>query len=258
MASFMGQESQSKREASGLIPRVGVPYRTRNEEVNRDRAKYEFYRSAIRRAGGEPVEISLALPPAELEALARTLDAFVLPGSPADVNPEIYNAPNRGSNAADSNRERTDFALIDHALAESKPILAVCYGMQSLNVHLGGSLVQDIASELKTTIQHPRQGSSTDARHDIRIEPNTRLAKLAGTLETQVNSSHHQAVLERGRNLQATAMAPDGIIEALEWTSDAIWVTAVQWHPERMAGDPLAEALFRELVEAARGARVRA
>src|SRR6185437_7325947 len=250
----MVNENQSR-------PRIGVPYRTRNEEVKGVRTKYENYLRAIEQAGGKPVEISLALTSNELQALVETLDAIVLPGSPADVNPALYGAPCHPESAdADADRERTDLALLEHAFAETKPVLAICYGIQILNVFLGGSLVQDIPSELHTAIQHPWDGASKGAPeplHAMRFESDWRIAKTFGALDAQVNSSHHQAIREPGRNLRVVGRAPDGVVEAVEWTGDSNWVTGVQWHPERMTDDALAQTLFRELNAAARVATVR-
>jgi putative glutamine amidotransferase len=243
-------------------PRVGVPYRTRKEELNGDRQKYEKYLLSIEAAGGAPVQVSLGLPSGKLRSLVRTLDAVVLPGSPADVNPALYRAARHGKTAdADADRERADFELMEHALAEGKPLLAICYGVQMLNVFLSGTLFQDIPSEIKTTIQHERDGErngGAEPFHAAKFENGSRLAKVAGATEALVNSSHHQAIREPGRNLRVVGAAPDGVIEAVEWTGDANWVTGVQWHPERMPDDQLAQSLFRDLVAAARGAAVRA
>jgi putative glutamine amidotransferase len=241
-------------------PRIGIPYRTRKEELSGDRSKYNWYGEAVRLAGGEPVELSLGLAPDQLKAQAETLDALVLPGSPADVDPARYHTARRPETAqSDPDRERTDRSLLEHAFAESKPVLAICFGVQSLNVFRSGSLIQDIPSELRTEIQHSwaREQGAPEPFHLIKIEPGSRLAELAGKNDARVNSSHHQSVLEPGRNLRVTARAPDGVIEALEWTGDSNWVTGVQWHPERMIKDDLmAQALFRELVEVARKAPV--
>ena len=137
-------------------PRVGIPYRTRNEELKGERGKYDKYCQAVLRAGGEPVEVSLALPPDQFRKLAGSLDAVVLTGSPADVNPSLYHAARNPESAeADPDRERTDFALLEHAFAEHKPVLAICYGVQSMNVFLGGTLIQDIPSELHTPDSAP-------------------------------------------------------------------------------------------------------
>ncbi|MFZ0212611.1 MAG: gamma-glutamyl-gamma-aminobutyrate hydrolase family protein [Candidatus Acidiferrales bacterium] len=242
-------------------PRVGVPYRTHDEEVNGIREKYNRYLRSVEQAGGMPVEISLGLSPEELERLARSLDAVVLPGSPADVDPSLYHTQrHRESADADVNRERTDMALLEHAFGEGKPVLAICYGVQILNVHLGGNLIQDIASELHTPTEHSwtgRNEGKPEPFHAARLDEGSRLAKIAGSVEVRVNSSHHQSVREPGKNLRVTGRAPDGVVEAVEWTGDANWVVGVQWHPERMTDDALAQGLFRELVAAARGVTVR-
>ena len=240
-----------------LKPRVGIPYRTLKEELKSERAKYDSYVQAVKRAGGEPVEVSLSLSAGELGKLTETLDAVVLTGSPADVNPSLYGAArNPASAEADPNRERTDFALLEHAFAEHKPVLAICYGNQSMNVFLGGTLIQDIPSELQTPIEHPwsnRDKGAPEPFHVAKIESGSRLRELAGEEEVRVNSSHHQSILDPGRNLRIAARASDGVIEAVEWTGDSNWVTGVQWHPERMAeSDLLAQHLFSALIEAAR------
>ncbi len=237
-------------------PRVGVPWRTEEEEMKSNRYRYDDYLRAIRETGGQAVEISLALPRTKLEELMETLDAVALPGSSADVDPARYGARRRARCAdPDSQRERTDYALLDHAFAAKKPVLAICYGVQLLNVYLGGTLVQDISSELRTQIKHDKRGlppGAEDPRHAARIEPGCRLAELAGAVEVEVNSSHHQAILAPGKHLRITAHAPDGVIEAVEWTGTGNWVIGVQWHPERMRNGRLAEALFRDLIAAAR------
>jgi putative glutamine amidotransferase len=249
------------RNEPHVRPRIGIPYRTRNEEVKNIRSKFENYLRAVEQGGGLPVEISLGLSRAELEKQARSLDAVILPGSPADVNPALYHMSRHAQTAeADSDRERTDLALLEHALGEGKPVLAVCYGIQILNVHLGGSLIQDIEEELHTAIQHPWAGSKEgkpEPEHLVRFEGNSRIIQLAGATEGIVNSSHHQAIHEPGRNLRIVGRAPDGVVEAVEWTGDSNWVTGVQWHPERMGSDTLALALFQEFIKAARLSAVR-
>jgi putative glutamine amidotransferase len=239
--------------------RVGIPYRTRKEELKSERDSYEKYLFAAMAAGARPVEISLGLTAEELAAKITDIDAFILPGSPADVHPSLYEAvvhPN--CSVSDPCRESTDFGILDHALKEQKPVLAICYGTQSLNVFLGGTLVQDIPAEIATTIQHPWSGhAGPEPHHPISIEPNSRLVQLAGAGEIVVNSSHHQSVLDPGKNLRITAHAPDGVVEAIEWTGDGNWVIGAQWHPERMATtDRFAQSLFNDFVAAARKAAV--
>jgi putative glutamine amidotransferase len=235
-------------------PRIGVPWRTTAEERNGKRGAYEHYLKAVSVAGGEPVEISLSLSAAELSRAAKSLDGFVLPGSPADVEPRRYGAENHPLTVApDKKREHADDLLLDHALATGKPVLAICYGVQLLNVHLHGTLVQDISSKVGAAIDHERDGGGPEARHAIRIEGG-HLAALADHTTARVNSSHHQSLLEPGRGLRVTARAMDDVVEAVEWRGGPGWIVGVQWHPERMPGDPLSGALFRRLVTEAQWA----
>jgi len=243
-------------------PRIGIPWRTAAEEAANHRAKINNYLQAVERAGGEPVLLSLISGSDTLKREAENLDAFVLSGSPADVDPSHYGAKRHpATDAADPARERTDFTLLEHALAAQKPVLAICYGIQSLNVFLGGSLLQDIPSELGTKICHspeeedlPGGGETPDAFHGSSLDPG-RVRTLSADAQPEINSWHHQSVRDLGRGLRITAHAPDGVVEAVEWTEDSNWVVGVQWHPERMPEDALAQALFRQLVTAARPAR---
>ena len=254
-------------------PRVGVPWRTSQEEAAGNHPKIANYLRAVQEAGGVPVLLSLQ-DPQKLQRELPGLDAFVLPGSPSDVEPARYGAANRGHSAEpDAQREATDTAILQHAFAAKKPVLAICYGCQLLNVYLGGTLIQDISSELATSTAHRKTDvvlsdrkadvvlgdrkavdvppPEDDPRHAAAFEAGSRLAALAGGERAEINSSHHQAIAAPGKNLRVTARAPDGIIEGVEWTGDSNWVVGVQWHPERMPGNPLAERLFRDFVAAA-------
>jgi putative glutamine amidotransferase len=218
-------------------PRIGVPWRTHAEEIAGKRRHYNSYLDAIRNAGGEPIEISLSLPDHDLARLGESLDALVLPGSPADIDPGRYAATRHAKTAnADPNRERTDAKLLDQAIATGKPVLAICYGLQLLNVHFGGTLVQDIPSEVRGDIDHDLDERPTEPLHAVRVEANgdSRLFEIVAQLsqhsedapdrraEILVNSSHHQSICEPGRGLHVTARAPDGVIEAVEWSSAPI------------------------------------
>ena len=240
-------------------PRVGIPWRTSQEETQRNHPKIKNYEDAVRRAGGEPVLLTLSDPHA-VDRVLPTLDAFVLPGSPSDVAPAEYGAVNRGlSEPADLAREATDRAILKHAFAEQKPVLAICYGCQLLNVYLGGTLIQDLRAETGTSIAHRKKDlipePKDDPRHAAAFEQGSRLAAVASGRRGEVNSSHHQAIATPGKSLRVTAHADDGTVEGVEWTGDANWVVGVQWHPERMFGDAAAERLFGDFLEAARKVR---
>ncbi len=239
-------------------PRVGIPWRTTEEQRDGTRDKLDFYFHAVRKAGAEPLEVSLEQSPEQLARQLEKLDAFVLPGSPADVNPSLYGAPKDPKTLKlDPNRDATDEAILAHAFRASKPVLAICYGCQILNVYLKGSLIQDICTMKPEALAHghtdlPPGERKGDARHAANFAPDSRLAALNGAPGAEINSSHHQAIERPGEHLRVTALAPDGVIEAVEWTGDSNWVVGVQWHPERMPDDPLALRLFQQFVAAAR------
>ena len=236
-------------------PRIGVPARTFVEEINGRRGAYQRYLRAIPAAGGEAVEISLLLSPADLSRQAESLDGFVLPGSPHDIEPRRFGSNGHPQNAPpDKRREHTDDALLDHALRTGKPVLAICYGAQLLNVHLHGTLVEDIPSEIPNAIDHDGWAHRDESWHLIQLQ-SARLAELAGSPTARVNSAHHQSVGRTGTGLRVAARSADGVIEALEWMAGPNWVVGVQWHPERMPKDPFASALFRRLVAEARAER---
>src|SRR5271167_1317995 len=174
-------------------PRIGIPWRTSQEEAAENLPNLQNYLEAIALAGGDPVVLSLAHPQA-LHVELGDLDGFLLPGSPADVNPTEYGSSNRGkSESADLRREDTDRAILGHAFAEQKPVLAICYGCQLLNVYLGGTLVQDLQTETHTKVAHRRKDLTPEPKddpiHAARFEPESRLAALAGATEAVVNSS---------------------------------------------------------------------
>ena len=238
-------------------PRVGVPYRTRKEELTANSAKLEKYLQAVRTAGGRTGGNSRsALSSAASGKNCANTRRHCAPGSPADIEPPCFGARDIPKCAdPDPDRERTDFALLEHALAEQKPVLAICYGIQSLNVFLGGTLVQDIPSEFRRRFEHDWPSDEQARPETFHPSGSSRargLQRWQALRRCDVNSSHHQSILEPGRDLRIVSRAPDGVIEAVEWTGDANWVTGVQWHPERMVEtDSLAQALFRDLVEAA-------
>ena len=245
-------------------PRIGIPWRTSTDEdqakTTGQRGKTEDYLKAVEKAGAEGVVVPLK-DQIERDHLIPTLDAFVLPGSPADVEPQRYRSVNRGLSAPpDPAREEADRAILKHAFAERKPVLAICYGCQLLNVYLGGTLIQDLKAETGTATPHQKKDLGTEGEpqpkndpiHAATFESGSHLGELAGSPQAVVNSSHHQAIQEPGKNLRITSRASDGTIEGVEWTGDSNWVMGVQWHPERMLGDAFSERLFSDFVAAAK------
>jgi putative glutamine amidotransferase len=218
------------------------------------------YEAAVRGAGGEPVRIALGRTPAQVMRQIERCDAVLLPGSRADVDPQKYSADRHQKSApADAKRHVVDGLLLQDAYNLHKPVLGICYGLQSLNVYRSGSLVQDIESAIVGSKINHSAGRAVAKAHTVKIEPESRLAEIVGTTKAlAVNSSHHQSADVVGEGLRVVARcAEDGIIEALEGTVPGHFVLAVQWHPERSVneGPELAEsahAIFRAFIEAAR------
>ena len=186
------------------------------------------------------------------EYLTR-LDGVLLPGSTSDIDTARYGeSPHVRLGRMIPDRDRLDFALLEHSDRAGLPVLGICFGAQSLNVFRGGSLIQDIPSLVDGAVFHDDHGEPQQpARHPVRLGEGSVLAGLAGSEVVDVNSFHHQSVGLVGGNLRAAATAPDGVIEAIEDVSGR-FVVGVQWHPERtFQDDPFARALFSEFVQQA-------
>lgn len=239
-----------------MRPRIAIPVPHSNAEYAQ--RVLPDYEKAVEAAGGEPVIVPIVATPEEVAKIISRCQGVLLPGSKADVDPQKYGAAKHAkTEAADPLRDAADELLIQDAYNMRKPILAICYGLQSLNVWRTGTLVQDIASELKSAVKHDA-GRKVPRAHTVLIEGGSRLAGIVGVGKgaektLPVNSSHHQAVEVAGDGLRVVARCPeDGVIEALESTLPDQWAVAVQWHPERSYQDDAASrALFRALIEAA-------
>jgi putative glutamine amidotransferase len=206
------------------------------------------YSEAVAAAGGVPVLIPLVSGVAA-ELTAR-LDGIVLSGSGSDVDPQRYDQQRHADvTKIHPDRDETDFQVLDQAFREKKPVLGICYGMQSLNVYLGGSLVQHIPASVSGALDH----DGNDVRHEVMLEPGSRLSDwIGGARHVEVNSAHHQSVDRPGHGLRVAALSPDGVIEAVEGQFEDHSVIAVQWHPERIwHNERLSARLFTELVNAA-------
>ncbi|HYE73444.1 MAG TPA: gamma-glutamyl-gamma-aminobutyrate hydrolase family protein [Blastocatellia bacterium] len=213
-----------------------------------------YYSEAVAAAGGAPVLIPLIPDREYLTALAGRLDGLLLSGSDSDVDPVRYGEePHQKLGPVYRERDETDLLMLELAEELRLPVLAICFGIQSLNVSRGGTLIQDIGSQVSGAIKHERVFSHTDFSHSISIESDSVLAQLAGGNSGYVNSSHHQAIKDVGNNLRVIAWAIDGVTEAVVDTRPDRYVLGVQWHPEvGWERDKLSQAIFASFVETAR------
>ena len=185
--------------------------------------------------------IPLAVPPlADPKHAAEIIDAaagLLLTGG-EDVDPKLYGAPAHPKlGAINQVRDATELALFNAARERRLPVLAICRGIQLVNVACGGTLYQDLPSERPSNIQHDQPNDRTARSHDVTITAGSRLAGATGAVEMAVNSYHHQAVCRLGAGLRVTATAPDGVIEGIESADPAWWIVSVQWHPEDLTTD---------------------
>ncbi len=208
------------------------------------------YADAVARAGALPVILPY-LDAGAVDALLDRLDAVVVTGGAFDVSPALYGAaPAPGLGPLKAARTAFEAALTQGALARGLPLLGVCGGMQLLAVLAGGTLLQDLPTERPDALAHEQATDSRQPAHPVAVTAGTRLAAAVGEGGLDVNSTHHQAVDDPGR-LTVSAVAPDGVVEAVEDRS-AAFVVGVQWHPERLvARDPRHQGLYDALVAAA-------
>ncbi len=213
------------------------------------------YLQAIEAAGGAPLLIHLTTNGEVLERLYQQIDGLLLAGG-EDIDPARYGAPRHPKlGDPDPLQDDVEITLTQWAIRDGKPVLAICRGIQLLNVALGGTLYQDIPAEIEGALNH---NESTDRKdmahlaHPIVIERGARLADLLGATEVMVNTLHHQALRDVAPALRVTARAPDGVIEAVEAVSPA-WVVGVQCHPEMLwnNADPRWARVFQAFVQEA-------
>jgi len=197
----------------------------------------DAYVRAVQGAGLLPVVVPPSLSAADERTLIDSVAGIVLTGG-EDVEPARYGATRFATTeTSHAGRDATEIALVHAARDAQRPVLAICRGLQLLNVALGGTLVQDLATERPSAISHPRSDLRSTRVHGLSISAGSRLAAAADSLVFDVNSLHHQAIDALAPGLRASAHAPDGVIEAAE-TTDAWWVLGVQWHPEELVDDP--------------------
>ncbi|MGB7201133.1 MAG: gamma-glutamyl-gamma-aminobutyrate hydrolase family protein [Pyrinomonadaceae bacterium] len=235
-------------------PRIGITMRLEQETgrfyLCRD------YSERVEAAGGVPVHISLIPKRDYIVEVMSQLDGVLLPGSNTDIDPVYYGEePHSGLRTVIPVKDETEMLVLAEAERLKLPILAICYGMQALNVFRAGKLVQDIGSVVKSCIKHDQGMPVTRASHSIKVAKPGILAGLSAVKNSKgpirVNTSHHQAVAKVGKGLKATAWAKDGVIECIESTGRGNWVLGVQWHPELLS-DSLSDEIFAVFVSKCR------
>lgn len=212
------------------------------------------YCEALEHFGAIPLHIGLIPKKEYIREAVSNLDGILLPGSDTDVDPLRFNEePHPKLKTIIHEKEQTDLAILEEAEKIGLPVLGICFGMQVLNVSRGGSLVQDIDSQIENPIKHEQGKPLERNSHSIEIKENSRLSRLITNSESvKVNSHHHQAIREVGRDLAASAWAKDGVIECLEDKRTDRFVFGVQWHPElSWKTDELSNNIFKEFVSAA-------
>jgi putative glutamine amidotransferase len=208
------------------------------------------YVESVRRAGGEPRVLTVDDPPS-LEGL----DGILFTGG-GDVDPKHYQeSKHPKTNEPDAARDAFELELAKLALEKQTPLLAVCRGLQVVNVAAGGTLIQDIPAEVNQALHHQVDSPSFAIAHEVWVTPDSALARvmrdqMADGDVLQVNSRHHQAVAKAASGFDVSATAPDGIVEAIE-RPDAPFCIAVQWHPENFWRTGEFRSLFEEFVKAA-------
>ena len=211
------------------------------------------YCRAVQEVGGMP----LILPPIAsrngVRRMLQALDAILISGGNFDIHPSYYGEkPIHALGLIKEERTEFELELVDLALKQNLPLLGICGGAQAINVALGGSLYQDIVTQLPNATEHEQGVKKDKGCHSIRIHPGTRLRQIVQRQTMEVNTTHHQAVRKVGKGLAINATAEDGLIEGLE-SSDHRFVLGVQWHPEILAHkDPCERRIFSSFIAAAR------
>jgi putative glutamine amidotransferase len=251
LCETFGQAYDKGSGGKVVRPLIGI---TMRHELDSERFYLaRAYSEAVEAAGGAPVHLSL-IPKAEyLETILDKLDGVLLPGSASDVDPLRYGRePHRKLGAVHPLRDETDALVLREVERRAMPLLAICFGLQIWNVYRGGTLIQDIESELPEAILHEQGAPRGRRSHRVRLLPESGLADLAGGESALVNSHHHQAIETVGEGLRATAWTADGLIEALEDPRTDRWARGVQWHPEiDWEQDAFSANLFKSFIEAA-------
>ena len=238
-------------------PLIGIPCRI---DAGRDQFYLrKHYSEALFHAGATPVLLPLIPEKVYATELLQRLDGVLISGSNSDVDPHRYGQePHPKIGSIVSRRDQTDLFLLEESFRVRKPVLGICFGVQILNVYLGGTLWQDVESQVKQPIKHEQTAMEDYRSHTIRIKTTSLLYDLVGQTETRVNSFHHQAIHKVAPTLVGVAESADGIVEAVELRKPdpGHFVLGLQWHPEiGWETDDVSQRIFGRFVAAAANGR---
>jgi len=231
-------------------PKIGLTMRLELETsrfyLGRD------YSEALEHLGALPLHISLIPKKDYLRKILENLDGILLPGSDTDIDPLRFDEePHPKLKKVLYIKEETDLLILEEAEKMRIPILGICFGMQALNVSRGGTLYQDIETQIPNHLKHEQGIPLERNSHNITIKENSLINTLTSTLKAQVNSHHHQCIKKIGNNLTATAHAKDEVIECIEDVREDRFVLGVQWHPElNWKEDSLSKNIFQSFINA--------
>jgi putative glutamine amidotransferase len=248
-----GHPPGARRPLIGITPDVSGP----NTDV--PILKYELkapYGDAVLKAGGLPLILTYSEDPSAVDPYLDRIAGLVVTGGAFDIPPEAYGeTPRVGLGVLKPARTTFETALLRGALERNIPVLGICGGMQLLNVVMGGTLYQDLGRDLSTASDHEQKHDRTQPAHPIEVKAGTLLAEMVGKGQLMVNSTHHQAAKDIGTDVVVSAVASDGVVEAIELKGNNFAV-GVQWHPELLVGTvPIHLSLYRGLVYRARELR---
>lgn len=239
-----------------MQPLIGITadFKSVEKPVNR-RHKFYWVKTemieAVERAKGSPVIVPDCVDFQSARNIVNRLDGLLISGGDFDIDPAFYGEKREKTvKVINSKRTRSELYLLKAALKEGKPVLGICGGIQLINVYFGGTLYQDIPTQVKKAFNHVQKTHPKNGSHKVQVLEWTRLASITREHRFKVNSTHHQSVKDLGKGLEVAAVSSDGIIEALELTGN-LFVIGVQWHPEFLSKDRYQLRIFRSFIKAA-------
>jgi len=250
------QRPYRKRPLIGITPDVTTARTSSRKRGEPTLLLIERYARAIAGAGGIPLILVPASSRRATRETAKFLDGILVTGGNFDIHPSRYGEASREDLLGEVKEDRTEFELelISWALERDLPLLGVCGGEQAINVALGGSLYQDIATQIPRASEHQKGAWKERGGHPVRIHDGTKLREIVGRDTVEVNTTHHQAVKKLGQGLTVNATAEDGVIEGIE-SKDHSFILGVQWHPEFLTHkDPFQRKIFAAFIAACKKA----